>query len=334
MIHVLLCQVGTIESLEKKSVKKYLRRFLSDDRIIYLPKIFWRPILEIIIPVRQKKVLNFYRDIWTPHGSPLYATSLVQQKALQEKLGGEFAVELFLSFTDSHSIEKVYAKMKQDGLEKIIVIPLFPQFSTATTSGVIDTIFSKLFGWNGTRKKVKTHIPAIYCMTSFYNNDRYKKLYITHVQKGISALPNKPSTVIVSFHGLPKRYIFEGDVYQKHCEETFEYIQKAFLHSSTQFILTYQSRFGAEQWLGPRTEDTVQELAAKHPDDTVAVICPGFVTDCLETLSEIDRELRNTYEKHGGNRNKFFYIPCLNTSDEFIQFLASSIQQSASGFVR
>lgn len=133
MIHVLLCQVGSIEELHARSVKKYLRRFLSDDRIIDLPKIFWRPFLELVVAVRHKKVLKLYRDIWTHDGSPLYAISQQQRHALQEELGGDYSVELFLSFTDSNSIDSVYTKMKHDGLDHVVVIPLFPQFSTATT---------------------------------------------------------------------------------------------------------------------------------------------------------------------------------------------------------
>jgi ferrochelatase len=332
MIHVLLCQVGSIEELHARSVKKYLRRFLSDDRIIDLPKIFWRPFLELVVAVRHKKVLKLYRDIWTHDGSPLYAISQQQRHALQEELGGDYSVELFLSFTDSNSIDSVYTKMKHDGLDHVVVIPLFPQFSTATTSGVADTVFSKLLGWKKHGKKEKVHIPNIHFISNFYNNTAYKALYLAHIKNQIALLQNPPDTLIVSFHGLPKRYIDEGDSYQQHCEETFGYIKDAFGKDNIELVLSYQSRFGAEEWLGPRTEDVIKNCALSSPHKTVAVVCPGFVTDCLETLSEIKNELHHTYQSSGGNA-PFFYIPCLNTSKEFIQFLATSIKNTTSGFV-
>ena len=223
--------------------------------------------------------------------------------------------------------------MRRGCLEKLIIIPLFPQFSTATTSGIADIVFSKLLGWRNFRKKEKQYIPNIHFISNFYNHDNYKELYRAHIQKEIALLKKRPSTVVVSFHGLPRRYIQEGDVYQKHCEETFAYIQQAFSESNIIFLLTYQSRFGAEKWLSPTTEHTLQELAHKNQSEAVAIICPGFVTDCLETLSEIDKELRETYKCHGGHAQNFFYIPCLNTSSEFIHFLSESVQKSASGFI-
>ena len=332
MIHVVLCQIGTIEALESTSIKKYLRRFLSDDRIIDFPKVLWRPIVEIIVLLRHKKLLRLYSPIWTTHGSPLSHISHAQQEALQKKLGSEYSVELFLSFSDTNSIDRVYKKILADGLEKIIIIPLFPQFSTATTSSVADSLFSQLLGWNGSYKKEKRYIPAIHFISDFYNHDAYKELYIRHVQQQLDILPRKPHTLIVSFHGLPRRYIREGDVYQIHCEETYAYIQEFFSKKNIRTILTYQSRFGAEKWLSPTTEDVVQELASTCPHETVATIAPGFVTDCLETLSEIRMELRNEYIHYGGKSENFFYLPCLNTTDQFIEFLASSVQTSASGF--
>lgn len=332
MIHVLLCQVGSIEDLNAKSVKSYLRKFLSDDRIIDLPRILWRPLIELIVTLRHKKVLGFYKDIWTDEGSPLYAISRQQQHALQETLGSAYSVELFLSFTDSNSIERVYTNMTRNGLEHVIVVPLFPQFSTATTSSVGDAVFSKLLGWKRFGKKQKLPIPSIHFVSNFYNNHSFKALYLAHVRQHIASLSKHPETLVVSFHGLPKRYINEGDIYQKHCEETFEYIKNEFGKDAMELVLSYQSRFGAEEWLGPRTEDVIKNLALSSPHRAVAVVCPGFVTDCLETLSEIKNELHHTYRSNGGNA-PFFYIPCVNASKEFIQFLATSIKNTTSGFV-
>ncbi len=334
MIQVILAQVGTIEELSKKSIRKYLKRFLYDDRIIDLPKVLWWPLSRLIALLRAGKTLPLYASIWKEGGMPLKTISEKQRDLLQKKLGGKYSVELFLSYTDNHTLGASEERRKKAGIENVIVLPLFPQRSTATTNSIADAVYSTLLGWKKFGKKEKKTFPNVHFISHFYKSKEYQRLYTTHLQNELAKQKKNEGKCIVSFHGLPKRYIKEGDEYQKECEETFVAIKKSFPEKArANFALAYQSRFGPEKWLSPTTKNEVERMARDYPNEMIFLVCPGFVTDCLETLSEISGELKEHYVASGGKEENFVYLPCLNDEQEFIDFLAEMVKKSASGFL-
>lgn len=313
-IGVLLANLGTPDEPTTPAVKRYLRQFLSDPRVIDLPRLKWLPILNfMVLPKRSPKVAEAYRSIWTENGSPLLSISRQQQKALQmyfDAKGQDVVVELGMSYGNP-SIESAVDRLLKQNVERIIVLPLYPQYSSTTTASVFDAFARGLQG----QKKI---VPF-----EFIHHYHDHPLYIQALANSIQLADDE--LLLFSFHGIPKRYETEGDFYAEHCRETARLVAEKLGLNENQWFLSFQSRFGDEEWLQPYTDKTLESFPAKGIKK-VAVICPGFSADCLETLEEIAEENRENFEKAGGE--SYRYIPALNASGDHIQLLIDLVENA------
>jgi protoporphyrin/coproporphyrin ferrochelatase len=311
---VLLVNLGTPSEPTPSAVRQFLKEFLSDKRVVDLPRLVWLPVLYgIILTFRPKKVALNYQRIWTEKGSPLMVNSLAQQDKLQKKLNKEgsnsFKVELAMTY-GKPSIESAYTALKEWGADEVIVLPLYPQFSHTTTSSVLDqtnpleTEFGKAF-------KV---------ISDYYKSPEY----IDALAKSITPQLSGIDKLVISFHGIPKRYIKNGDPYQSQCEETARLLALKLNLSDEQWELAYQSRLGKEEWLKPYLDLRLAEMPAEGYEK-ILVVCPGFSSDCLETLEEIAIENKERFIESGGQQ--FEYISALNANDDHINMMASLLIQ-------
>lgn len=311
-VGVLLANLGTPDQPTTKAVKRYLRQFLSDLRVIDLPRKKWLPILNLLVlPKRSPRVAKAYQSIWTDAGSPLLAISYQQKKALQayfDAKGERVCVEVGMTYGNP-SIESAVAKLMQQGVEKIIVLPLYPQYSSTTTAAVFDAFARGLM-------QHKKMVPF-----EFIHSYHSHPLYIQALANSVQLAEGEQ--LLLSFHGIPARYEAEGDFYPTHCKETAQLLAEKLGLRDDQWCLSYQSRFGDEVWLQPYTDETLESFPAKGIKK-VAVMCPGFAADCLETLEEIAEENRENFERAGGE--SYRYIPALNASDGHIQLLIDLIE--------
>lgn len=311
-IGVLLANLGTPDEPTTPAVKRYLKQFLSDPRVIDLPKWKWQFILNaFVLPRRSPKVAEAYRSIWTEEGSPLLAISRQQQKAVQSYFnvkGKNVVVELGMSYGNP-SMESAVASLLAQGVEKIIVLPLYPQYSSSTTASVFDAFAHAL-----TQHKKMVPFEFIH---SYHDHPLYIKALANSVQLADDEL------LLFSFHGIPQRYETEGDFYPNHCRETARLVVEELKLEPHQWFLSFQSRFGSEEWLQPYTDETLEGFPAKGVKK-VAVICAGFSADCLETLEEIAEENRENFEHKGGE--SYRYIPALNANGDHIRLLTHLIE--------
>lgn len=311
-VGILLANLGTPDEPTAPAVKRYLRQFLSDPRVIDLPRYKWLPILNfIVLPKRSPKVAEAYKSIWTEEGSPLLSISRQQQKAVQnyfDQQGKNVVVELGMSYGNP-GIQSAVDNLIKAKVEKIIVLPLYPQYSSSTTASVFDAFAKAL-------TKHKRMVPFEF-IHSYHNDPNY-----------IQALANtvnlaNDERLLFSFHGIPKRYETEGDFYADHCRETAQLVAEKLNLTKDQWFLSFQSRFGDEEWLQPYTDETLEGFPAKNIKK-VAVICAGFSADCLETLEEIAEENRENFEHAGGE--SYRYIPALNASSDHIQMMVKLLE--------
>ncbi|SUU00889.1 protoheme ferro-lyase [Actinobacillus lignieresii] len=311
-IGVLLANLGTPDEPTTPAVKRYLKQFLSDPRVIDLPKFKWQFILNyMILPKRSPKVAKLYRDIWTEQGSPLLAISRQQQQALQDYFNRQnqnVLVELGMSYGNP-SIESATDRLIKAGVSKIIVLPLYPQYSSTTTASVLDAFARGL-------TQQRNIVPFEFIHS--YHND---PLYIQALANTIQLAEDEK--LLFSFHGIPKRYQTEGDFYPEHCQQTAQSVADKLSLSNEQWLVTYQSRFGDEEWLQPYTDETLEKLPSQGVKK-IAVICAGFSADCLETLEEIAEENKENFLNAGGQ--SYRYIPALNANTDHINALAKLIE--------
>ncbi|WGE41585.1 ferrochelatase [Actinobacillus equuli] len=311
-IGVLLANLGTPDEPTAPAVKRYLKQFLSDPRVIDLPKFKWQLILNgIILPKRSPKVAKLYREIWTEQGSPLLAISRQQQQALQDYFNQQnqnVLVELGMSYGNP-SIESATDRLIKAGVNKIIVLPLYPQYSSTTTASVLDA-FAR--GLTQQRKIVPFEF-----IHSYHDDPLYIQALANTIQLA------EDEKLLFSFHGIPKRYQTEGDFYPEHCQHTAQLVADKLSLADEQWLLTYQSRFGDEEWLQPYTDETLEKLPSQGVNK-IAVICAGFSADCLETLEEIAEENKENFLNAGGQ--SYRYIPALNANVDHIAALAKLIE--------
>lgn len=310
-IGVLLANLGTPDEATPSAVKRYLKQFLSDPRVIDLPKWKWQLLLNcLILPKRAPRVAKLYQAIWQPEGSPLLAISRQQQQALQSHLsaqGYDVVVELGMSYGNP-SMQSALNRLLSENVTKIIVLPLYPQYSSTTTASVFDAFAEAL--------KQTRHLVPFEFIHSYHDNPRY----IQALAQSVSLAPDE--LLLFSFHGIPLRYEQEGDFYAQHCRETAQLVAQQLNLTEAQWAVTFQSRFGKEEWLQPYTDYFIEQLPAQGVKK-LAVICAGFAADCLETLEEIAEENRENFERAGGEQYR--YIPALNTSASHIEALAALI---------
>ena len=316
-IGVLICNLGTPESYQTKDVRRFLRQFLSDGRVIEIPKIIWWFILNgIILTLRPSKSAKLYKSVWTKEGSPL----LVFSKKLIEKLklvtNDDCEVELAMRYGNPN-MEEALLSLKNKNCRKLIVLPMFPQYSGTTTGSIFDEVTRLLSKWRW--------VPSLNFINSYHDNDYYINALAdsisTHLQK------NSPQKIIFTYHGIPKRNFDLGDPYQCYCQKTTRLVAEKLNLKEDEYMTTFQSRFGPAEWLKPYTSDTMEELPKKGIKN-ILVVAPAFSVDCLETIEEIDEENKEIFLNSGGQN--FTYVPCLNDSDGHVNFLKQLIDKHAS----
>lgn len=313
-IGILLANLGTPDAPTASAIRPYLRQFLSDPRVVDVPKWRWLPLLNgIILPRRSKRVEKNYQEIWTEQGSPLLVITKQQQQALQQYFDDkhlDITVEIGMTYGNP-SIESAVQKLTDLKVEKIIVLPLYPQYSSSTTAPVFDAFADAL-------KKQRRIVPFEF-IHSYPTNENY----ISALVESIRAKWKEDEFLLFSYHGIPLRYEEMGDYYREDCRKTTLAVVDKLGLQETQWTMTFQSRFGSEEWLQPYTDEFMQN-AAKQGIEKIAVICPGFSVDCLETLEEIEQENRDYFLQNSGK--SYQYIPSLNADSNHIKMMIKLIE--------
>lgn len=331
-IGVLVGQLGTPDAPTAKALRPYLGQFLSDTRVIDYHPLFWQPILRgIILALRPRRSARLYERIWMPEGSPLLLYSQQQVEGLQERLGADFRVILGMTYGEP-SIRSAVRTLESEGIDRIIVLPMYPQYSSTTTASVYDASYTAAAGRRCPLfNERKRSIPTLRFIEPFYEDPAYIQAMAQHLRTTIAALPEPPDKFILSFHGIPLRYVETGDLYPQHCEHTAQLLAEAMGWTADEWMLTYQSKFGPEQWLTPATDQTLEHLhqqGIKRP----LVFSPGFTTDCLETLDELGNEGCEQFAEGGGDPQRFHLAACLNADPQFLDGLANLVRLNAGGW--
>jgi protoporphyrin/coproporphyrin ferrochelatase len=318
-VGVLLVNLGTPNAPEPKAVRLYLKEFLSDRRVIEIPRLVWQPILRgIILRTRPRKSAHAYRQVWTKEGSPLAAITARQAKALAGAFGDGVVVDHAMRYGRPAIGERIEA-LKAGGCERILIAPLYPQYCAATTATANDEAFLHL-------RRMRWQ-PAVRTLPPYYDDPLYIQALRTELEAGLAGLDFEPQAILASFHGMPQRTLRLGDPYHGHCQKTARLLAEA---AGRELIVTFQSRFGRARWLEPATDVTLAQLP-KRGVTKVAVFAPGFAADCLETLEELAIRGRDTFLAAGGTG--FAYLPCLNDGHAGMQMLRSLVARELEGWV-
>ena len=325
-VGVLLANLGTPDGTDTASVRRYLREFLSDPRVIELNKAIWYPILYgAVLTTRPKKTGANYAKIWNREKdeSPLRTISRAQAQKLAASLSGDprLVVEWGMRYGQP-AIREAVARLMAAGCERIVFFPLYPQFSATTTATANDQLYRALM-------KIR-HMPSVRSIPPYYNEPVYIDALARSLKGHLAKLDFEPEVILASYHGIPKPYSDRGDPYRAHCLETTRLLGERLGMGEDRLISTFQSRFGAQEWLQPYTDKTVERLA-KEGVRRIAILNPGFSADCIETLEEIDGEVREIFQHHGGE--KFAHIPCLNDSPEGMEVIETLVRREASGWL-
>ncbi len=320
-IGILVSNLGTPDAPTPQALKRYLREFLSDPRVIDLPRWKWRLLLELLIlPRRAPKSAEAYRKVWTPEGSPLLATSKRQCEKLEATLLARFSrlfpVVLGMRY-GRPSLAGAIDELQQRGCERILLFPLYPQYAAATTASTFDAVADAF--------KAMRVVPELRTIRSYHNDPLYIRALARSVRE-VWERNGAPKRLLLSFHGLPRRYVDLGDPYRRHCEETTRLLAAEL---KFECALAFQSRFGREEWLKPYTDETLA-LWGREKIESVDVVCPGFSADCLETIEEIDQQNRELFVHSGGGR--FRYIPALNDRADHVEALAAIAARNLQGW--
>ena len=311
---VLLTNLGTPDSLDRAAVKRFLKQFLSDKRVVEIPRLPWWLILNgLILPLRSTKTLQGYQRIWSDEGSPLMAYALRQQSALQQKLGGEISVALAMRYGNP-SFDTVLGKLMESGLNRLIVLPLYPQNSATTTATTFYHLADILARYR--------NLPSVHFIDSYFEHPAYIGALANSVRAHWQKLGHR-NHLVMSFHGLPQINVDRGDPYYDQCQKTANMLADKLELVESEWSLCFQSRFGKQVWLKPYTSDVLTELAADGVNK-IDIICPGFSADCLETLDEIQIEYRDLFIAQGGEQ--FHYIAALNDIDDHIEMMRELVE--------
>jgi protoporphyrin/coproporphyrin ferrochelatase len=314
---VLLINLGTPDSTNWWDIRKYLKEFLSDKRVIEVNPVLWQIILNLfILNFRPSKTAHAYKKIWLKEAneSPLRYYTRNQAEKLQQELVSENIIVNFAMRYGNPSIKSKLNELKDNGCENIIILPLYPQYAAATTATVCDEVYRTLM-------KMRWQ-PSLQIVPHYESEPLYVSALVKSIQKKIETISWKPDLIIASYHGIPKKYFDKGDPYHCYCHKTTRLIKEKF--SKIEIQTTFQSRFGPQEWLTPYTDKTLENLSAKGIKNLL-VICPGFASDCVETLEEINILGRETFLKNGGE--KFDFIPCLNDSSEHIKLFENLVKK-------
>ena len=314
---VLLINLGTPDSTNWWDIRKYLKEFLSDKRVIEVNPVLWQIILNLfILNFRPSKTAHAYKKIWLKEAneSPLRYYTRNQAEKLQQELVDENIIVNFAMRYGNPSIKSKLNELKNNGCENIIILPLYPQYAAATTATVCDEVYRTLM-------KMRWQ-PSLQIVPHYESEPLYVSALVKSIEKKIETISWKPDLIIASYHGIPKKYFDKGDPYHCYCHKTTRLIKEKF--SKIEIQTTFQSRFGPQEWLTPYTDKTLESLSAKGIKNLL-VICPGFASDCVETLEEINILGRETFLKNGGE--KFDFIPCLNDSSEHIKLFENLVKK-------
>ncbi len=317
-VGILLVNLGTPDAPEPKAVRRYLKEFLSDPRVVEIPAIVWQPILRgIILNTRPKKSAHAYRQVWTEEGSPLAAITKRQAKALTGAFGDGVIVDHAMRYGNPPIPARIDALIAQ-GCERILIAPLYPQYCGATTATATDAVAAHL----ATLRRQ----PTLRFLPPYHDDPAYIAALKESVEASLAALDFQPQAILASFHGMPERTRTLGDPYHDQCRETARLLSEAL---GRELLVTFQSRFGRAKWLEPATDATLAELPGKGITD-IAILAPGFSADCLETLEELAIRGRETFAAAGGKR--FAYLPCLNDSAPGMAMLRTLIARELEGW--
>ncbi len=320
---VVLVNLGTPDEPTPSALRRYLKQFLSDPRVVEIPKAAWWFILNgFILPLRSGKSAAKYASIWTAEGSPLKVHTEKQATLLRGYLG-ERGHQLEVAYAMRYgkpALHGVLGKLKADGCDRILILPAYPQYSGTTTASIWDAVF-------GHFSKMR-NIPELRLVKHYHDHEAYILALAKSVQ-GFWDMHGRPDKLVMSFHGVPMRILLLGDPYHCECHKTARLLAAQLQLSSDQYLVAFQSRFGKAEWLQPYTVPALQNLAQEGVG-RVDVMCPGFTSDCLETLEEIEMEAKQEFLAAGGK--EFNYIPCLNESPAWIAGLAEIAEQHLIGW--
>ncbi len=326
-IGVLLVNLGTPDGTDFRSMRRYLREFLSDKRVIEWPRALWYPILYgIVLNTRPTKSGKAYDEIWNREldESPLRTITRSQADKLAADMtdpDGRIVVDWAMRYGNP-SIPSRLEHLREQGCERLLVFPLYPQYSASTTATVNDVVFNEL-------TKLRWQ-PALRTVPPYHDDPAYIDALAVSIEQSLASLDFEPELVLASFHGIPQSYFKKGDPYHCHCHKTTRLVRERLGWPADKLKITFQSRFGPEEWLQPYTDKTVESLA-KSGVKKLAIINPGFVADCLETLEEIAGEAGEIFEEHGGEH--FAHIPCLNDTAEGMSVLKTIVERELSGWI-
>lgn len=316
-IGILLTNTGTPAAPTPKAVREYLAEFLADKRIVHLPRLIWLPILYgLVLPLRAKHSAKLYQAIWTTNGSPMLVKMQAVAGALKRRLQtrGDIEVTVGMHYGEP-SIAHGLDMLRQQNVDKVIVLPLFPQYSNATTASTYDRVIKALSKWN--------HLPHVNFISNYAEDDHYIQAVAQSIRETWYS-QGAANHLLISFHGLPERFVRDGDPYQLQCEATAARIAEQLGLPNDKWTLCYQSQFGYDKWLKPSTQTLLSELP-KRGIKRVDVVCPGFSVDCLETLEEISQQGKTLFVEAGGGALR--YIPALNESSAQIEMLSHLVKK-------
>ena len=325
-IGVLLVNLGTPDSADAKGVRVYLKEFLSDPRVIEDQGLRWKLVLNgIILRIRPGRKARDYRKIWNmeKNESPLKTITRAQSEKLAEAISDHdhVVVDWAMRYGNPSIASRIEALTAQ-GCDRLLVVPLYPQYSAATSATVCDEIFRVLAGMRAQ--------PTLRVTPPYYDDPDYIEALAISINAHLNTLPFQPELIVASFHGMPQKYVDKGDPYQAQCIATTDALRKRLGLEGSKLILTFQSRFGFDEWLKPYTDKTVEQLA-KDGTRRIAVVMPGFSADCLETLEEIAQENAEIFKHNGGEQ--FAAIPCLNDSDAGMDVIRQLVLRELQGWI-
>jgi len=321
---ILLVNLGTPDAPDAQAVRRYLAEFLWDPRVVEFPRPLWWVVLHaVILRIRPPRVAKLYQSVWTEQGSPLLAISRQQtdgvRQVLEGQVQGRFEVALAMRYGNP-SIEHALNELRVKGMRRLLVVPLYPQYSATTTASVYDEVFRVLSHWRW--------VPELRLIQHYPDHPLYIEALASSVREHWES-NGQPDRLLLSFHGIPRRYLLAGDPYHCECHKTARLLAQALGLDEERCQLAFQSRFGREEWLKPYTDHTLQEWA-RQGVGKVDVLCPGFSADCLETLEEISEQNREFFLSAGGE--KFSYIPALNERPDHLRALADLVMQHLRGW--
>ena len=327
-IGVLMANLGTPDNYDYWSMRRYLNEFLSDRRVIDYAPWKWQPLLQLIILTKRPFTSGAaYKSIWNEAEgeSPLMTITKEQTAAVRERLEAEYGGEVMVDFCMRYgnpSTDSKVAEMIAAGCDRVLFFSLYPQYAGATMATANDQFFRAMM-------KEKWQ-PSIRTVARYFDDTRYINALARSIEASVAEMDERPETLVVSYHGMPKRYLLQGDPYHCQCQKTTRLLRERLGWSDIEIVTTFQSVFGPEEWLKPYTVKEVARLAEEEGKRRIAVVAPAFSADCIETLEEINEEIKEAFEEAGGE--VFHYIPCLNAGEEHVTFLTDLIKENIQGW--